>query len=253
MGFLALNGKKVHYIDLNPQGQDVIIMLHGLFTSLAVYFYYIAPRLAKGHRVILYDLRSHGLSEQRDEGYTLEILTDDLLALMDALNIRKADFVGYSYGGTIALYTATLYPEKMGRLAIIEATLMNERVDGRMLSDGLSEDQFERGLEKYSLSTGLSLNAAQAKKVMERNRCLFESGLLPEAFRQGSLLMEKAALEQLSMPVLLLYGKQSENRVSGETLARRIPDAKLFLRKGDHNLPVQQACWISRHLKSFFR
>jgi pimeloyl-ACP methyl ester carboxylesterase len=253
MSFLDIKGKKVHYIEMNPQGQNTIIMLHGLFTSLSVYFYYIAPKLAKRHRVILYDMRSHGLSERRDEGYTLEILLDDLLALMDALDIDRADFVGYSYGGTVSLYAALTHPEKVARLALIDATLMNEVVDGRLLSEGISEEMFRRGLARYLESTGFSLTAARKAQVMERNRCLFENDLLPEAFRHGSALLEEAPLEQLSLPVLLLYGKQSENRVSGETLSLRIPGAKLLLRKGDHNLPVQRPHWVSHRLRSFFK
>jgi pimeloyl-ACP methyl ester carboxylesterase len=253
MSFLDIKGKKVHYIELNPQGQDTIIMLHGLFTSLSVYFYYIAPKLAKRHRVILYDLRSHGLSERRDEGYTLEILLDDLLALMDALNIRKADFVGYSYGGATALYAALQHPEMVGRLALIEATLMNERIDGQLVSENMSESVLKRGIEKYRGPFGSSMTPAQAEKVMEKNHCLFENGLLAEAFRHGSALMEAAPLEQLTLPVLLLYGNRSDHRVSGETLSRRIPRANILFGRGDHNLPVQRAHWVSRRLKSFFK
>jgi pimeloyl-ACP methyl ester carboxylesterase len=249
MNFLDIKGKKVHYMELNPQGRDTIIMIHGLFTSLAVFFYYIAPKLVKRHRVILYDLRSHGLSERRDEGYTIEILADDLFALMDALNIKKADLVGYSYGGTVALYVATQHPEKTGRVAIIEATLMNE---DHLSLEGISENILKRGLMKYQKSTGIPMGAAKIEKVLERNRCLFENDLLPEAFRQGSVLMENAPLEELKLPVLLLYGNRSENKKSGKTLAKRIPGAKFFLGRGDHNLPVQRAAWISRHLNSFF-
>jgi pimeloyl-ACP methyl ester carboxylesterase len=253
MSSIDIKGKKVHYIEMNPKGEEAIILIHGLFTNLAVYFYYIAPRLAKRHRVILYDLRSHGLSERRDEGYTLEILLDDLMHLMDALEIRRAHFVGYSYGGAIALFAAIRHPERVARLALIEATLMNERIGGQLISEDMPESLLRSGLEKYAASTGLSMSGARADQILEQSRCLFENGLLSAAFRDGSARMAEAPLEQLTHPVLLLYGNRSEHSVSGRTLKRRIPRAKLFFGRGDHNLPVQKAPWIHRRLRIFFR
>ncbi|MDR3122062.1 MAG: alpha/beta fold hydrolase [Clostridiales bacterium] len=253
MSYLNIKGKKVHVIELNPRGEKTIIMIHGLFTNLSVYLYVAAPILAKSHRVILYDLRSHGLSERRDEGYTIEILADDLLALMDAMKIERAGFVGYSYGGTVSLYTALLHPERVERLALIETPLLNERLNGRLFSEGIEASMFAEGLKGYSRSTGIRLSSARMAAIEARYSCLFENDLLSNAFKSDANLFDSAPIERLPVPVLLLYGKRSEHRFTGQALERRIARSKLYVARGDHNLPVQRPRWLAHRLKPFFR
>jgi esterase len=97
-----------------------------MFSNLSVYYFNIAPLLATKYHVVLYDLKSHGMSEKVLEGYDLESMTNDLIALMEALNLQQVHLGGYSFGGLIALKMAIRFPERIKKLAIIEAPDPND-------------------------------------------------------------------------------------------------------------------------------
>src|SRR6185369_396766 len=82
----------------------------------------IAPAIAKRARVLLYDLRGHGRSEQPPSGYTIDDMVDDLRGLVDA---EAADqpvvVVGHSFGGHVALRFALRHRDRTAALILLEA------------------------------------------------------------------------------------------------------------------------------------
>jgi pimeloyl-ACP methyl ester carboxylesterase len=253
MDFLDIQGKKVHVVEMNRDGGSPVVMVHGLFTNMSVYFFGSAPRLSKHHRVILYDLRSHGMSEHRKEGYTLELLSEDLLALMDVLSIPSADVVGYSYGGTAALYTALKHPDRIGKLALIDIPILTEAPLDQLIEGRADDASVEKSLAEYTRSTGIPITERKAQKMKEQYRRLFENDLLPDAIRSGRGFEDRLPLENLAARTLLLYGRESPYIETGHMLAARIPHVELKTARGDHNLPVQRPLWVSRRLRKFFR
>jgi pimeloyl-ACP methyl ester carboxylesterase len=249
MARIEVKGSQVNVIEMNVGGGDPVIMIHGLLTSLATYYFETAPIVAHDHHVVLYDLRSHGMSDRRTEGYTLEILSQDLLDLMETLNISRANLVGYSYGGAISLYTALNHPDKVANLALIEAPTLKEKI----LHD------FARGarqllvnqLNNYTKSTGIAVTNSKAESTDNLYNFLTKDKLLLEAVRHDQFFTDVKQLEELITPTLLLYGTQSELLETGQMFASRIPQAELRLAEGDHNLPVQQASFLASELKGF--
>jgi pimeloyl-ACP methyl ester carboxylesterase len=120
-------GARFNAVDMNPGAKEAIVMAHGLFTNMAVYYFRIAPMLASRFRVVLYDLRGHGQSERCAGGYTVAEMSMDLAAIADALGVGRAYVVGYSFGGLVALGAALSWPERFGeRLALIEPPSLAE-------------------------------------------------------------------------------------------------------------------------------
>ena len=74
------------------------------------------PWLGRERRVIAYDVRGHGGTGLGDAGGTLAQLAGDLVALLDALGLARADLCGFSLGGTIVLRVAIDHPDRVGRL-----------------------------------------------------------------------------------------------------------------------------------------
>ena len=248
---IDIDGRKVLVFDLNPEGEKTIVMIHGLFSNLSLYFFSMGPKLAKQHRVVLYDLRSHGLSERRDEGYTLEILSSDLLALMTKMKIPSASLVGYSYGGSVALYTALHYPEKVERLVLIDAPALNEFNIEKSFKKNKDISSVIHTIANYTDATGIAVASDMAEKLHTKFRCLFENDLLLDALRAGRFFLEESPPEQLALPTLLLYGNRSPYLKTGRMLAKRIPGARLHIGRSGHNLPVRQEPWVSQHLCRF--
>lgn len=75
---------------------------------------------ARGRMVILIDPRGHGQSDKphAPSAYADNLLGSDVTAVLDRLGIGKADLLGYSRGGTIAIATAIAHPERVRRLAL---------------------------------------------------------------------------------------------------------------------------------------
>jgi len=116
---LAVNGINFHYWQVG-EGPD-IIMLHGLTGNLAVWHLKMVPLLRNRFRLTTYDLRGHGHSDMPPTGYTTGDMAEDLRSIMDALGIERAHLVGHSLGADIALHCALRYPQRVGKLVLVEA------------------------------------------------------------------------------------------------------------------------------------
>jgi len=97
---------------------DPIVLIHGLADDHRAWRRAL-PDLALRHRVVLYDLRGHGQTSLGKPDGTLRQLGEDLVALMDAIAIERADVAGFSLGGTIAMRAAIDHPDRIRCLALV--------------------------------------------------------------------------------------------------------------------------------------
>ena len=67
-----------------------------------------------------YDTRGHGQSEVTPGPYSIELLANDLVGLMDALQIKKAHLVGLSMGGMICQFVGAHFPERVASLSLCD-------------------------------------------------------------------------------------------------------------------------------------
>jgi 2-hydroxymuconate-semialdehyde hydrolase len=99
-------------------------MLHGSGPGVSAYANWNKsfPYLSKSRRVIAPDMVGFGYSD-RPEGivYGMNAWVEQTINLFDALNIEKADLVGNSFGGALALAMAVKYPERIRRLILMGA------------------------------------------------------------------------------------------------------------------------------------
>jgi len=99
---------------------ETVLLLHGNAESSAAWYGWV-PHLARHHRVVRPDRRGFGASTPmpRDFPWTLDIIIDDHIRLMDALGIERFHVVGCKYGGTIARAFAARRPERVTTLTVI--------------------------------------------------------------------------------------------------------------------------------------
>ncbi len=114
-GLAPVNGIKLYYAVFNEQGKDPVILLHGGFVSSDEWGFEV-PLLAKTHQVIVVDSRGHGRSSLGERPLSYELMTSDVLQLMDQLKIGKASIVGWSDGGIIGMILAIRHPERISKL-----------------------------------------------------------------------------------------------------------------------------------------
>ena len=107
------NGIKIHYA-IYGQGSPVIFLHGGLANT--DYWGNQVPAVAAHHTVILMDSRGHGRSTRDARPYGYDLMADDVVALMDALKIPKADIVGWSDGGILGLDLAMRHKDRVGKV-----------------------------------------------------------------------------------------------------------------------------------------
>jgi pimeloyl-ACP methyl ester carboxylesterase len=116
MSHADVNGLSLYYEE-HGSG-DPLVLLHGGIGAgelLAP----IVPALAAGRRVILVDLQGHGGTADVDRRLRPELMADDIAALIGHLGLERADVMGYSLGGLVALRTTIQHPDRVRRLVLV--------------------------------------------------------------------------------------------------------------------------------------
>ncbi|MCX7121261.1 MAG: alpha/beta hydrolase [Gammaproteobacteria bacterium] len=105
------------YYEQHGEGED-LVLIGGMTSDHQVWK--SAVRLFAPHfRVLIFDNRGAGQSGAPDFPYTMEMMADDTLKLMDALNISRAHIVGHSMGGAIAQQIALTAPDKINKMVLV--------------------------------------------------------------------------------------------------------------------------------------
>lgn len=117
---ILVNGARLHY-ESHGAGPETILFAHGLLWSGQMFEAQVAA--LKGHyRCVTFDWRGQGRSEVTRDGYDMETLYADTIALLRALQVARCHFVGLSMGGFIAMRLAARRPDLVASLILIETT-----------------------------------------------------------------------------------------------------------------------------------
>ena len=117
MAFVEKNGDKIHYSLSGEADAPVILFSNSLGANFSMWDPQ-AAELEKNFRVLRYDTRGHGLSSVSPGPYSIEQLGRDVLTLLDALNIARANFCGLSMGGMIGMWLGLNAPSRIEKLAL---------------------------------------------------------------------------------------------------------------------------------------
>jgi pimeloyl-ACP methyl ester carboxylesterase len=115
-GPLHVNDIEMWRAEFGPADRRPVVMVHGGLAN-SKYFGDVIPFLtAEGFRVICVDSRGHGRSTRSAQPYCYELMASDVVAMMDALHVAKADLVGWSDGAIIGIVMAIHNPEYLNRV-----------------------------------------------------------------------------------------------------------------------------------------
>lgn len=113
-----MNGIELYY-QIHGKGQP-LVLLHGGLGAIEM-FGEVLPMLAAGRQVIGVDLQAHGRTADIDRPMSYEAMADDVAALIQYLRLGKADVMGYSLGGSVAIQTAIRHPDVVRKLVAVSA------------------------------------------------------------------------------------------------------------------------------------
>ncbi|MCP4871762.1 MAG: alpha/beta fold hydrolase [Proteobacteria bacterium] len=124
---VTVDGTDVHVAVDGPADAPAVVLVHGFASSLAVWDG-VVDDLADDHRVVRLDLPGFGRSSRYPGNYTRSALADTVIAVMDAVGVERADFVGHSMGTAIVLTAASEYPDRVRRAALVSPWLYEDQV-----------------------------------------------------------------------------------------------------------------------------
>jgi pimeloyl-ACP methyl ester carboxylesterase len=136
--FITVNGLRMHVVMDGPKDGEPIVFLHGFPDFWYGWHHQIPFFAAKGYRVIVPDQRGYNLSEKpkRVEEYRISVLATDVNALIEALGYETVHLVGHDWGGAVAWWVATMFPQRLKTLNILNVpypTIMAKKLRGGSL------------------------------------------------------------------------------------------------------------------------
>ena len=162
----------IAYYEAGPADGPAVMLMHGFPYDIHSYVD-VAPQLvAQGCRVIVPYLRGYGPTRFRDSATPRSgeqaAVGADMMALMDALGIRRAVFAGYDWGGRAACIGAALWPERCIGLVCVNSYLIQDIANGMVPARAEREValwyqyyfQIERG------RAGLAANRREIAKIL---------------------------------------------------------------------------------------
>jgi len=123
-GYAPVNGLKMYY-EIHGSGEPVVL-LHGAFMTITNNWTGWIDELSKTRKVIAVEMQGHGRTADIDRDISGANLADDVAALLDYLKIPRADLIGYSMGGGVAMECAIRHPDKVRKVVVISSTFRRD-------------------------------------------------------------------------------------------------------------------------------
>ena len=246
-----------------------LLLLHGFTGSMGAWVPSSTSSLASERRVILVDLLGHGKSDKPTSSgrYSLSELLHDLADVLDALGFERADWLGYSMGGRLALAATILMPERVSRLILESASpgLRSEteraerrRTDGK-LADRLERDGIDAfvklwmALPLFRTQRRLDPDLIEAESARRRTNdphalaaCLrgFGTGLQPSFWSD---------LPEIDAPTLVIIGEEDPKFAEvGREMSGLLPDGKISpFPDADHAVHLERPTEWAWAVRSF--
>jgi 3-oxoadipate enol-lactonase len=129
MAYIEIGGARFHYELDGPADAGVVVLSNSLGTNFAMWDAQISALRGK-FRVLRYDSRGHGLSEDTPGPYTIEVLGRDVVGLLDALQIERAHYCGLSVGGMIGQWLGIHAAKRFRSLILCNTAARIGTLDG---------------------------------------------------------------------------------------------------------------------------
>ena len=232
MGHYATIGDLQLYYELHGEGYP-LVLLHGGGSTIETSYGRILPVLAKTHRVIAVELQAHGHTRDIDRPLSFEQDSDDVAALLRQLGIEKADFMGFSNGGTTCLQIGIRHPALVRKLVLIAAS---SRRDGMQpgFFDGFAQARLE------FMPQPLKEGYQKANPDPEGLQRMFDRDV---ARMVNFKDIPDASIQAITAPALVINGDAEVVRAEHAlTLAHLLPNGRLAILPSGHGDYIGEIC-----------
>jgi len=213
---------EIAYLD-EGEGEP-ILLVHGFASSKNVNWVYptwVSELKKNGRRVIAFDNRGHGDSGKLYDATAYEIgtMAGDISALMDHLNVARADVMGYSLGSRMTAVLAQRQPQRLR--SVILGGIGIGLIEGGGPGENVAAALEAPSLEDVTDPVGRTFRAFADQTRSDRRA-------LAACLRGSRRLMTKDEAASISVPVLIAVGTTDEIAGSADSLGKIIPGAEVL-------------------------
>lgn len=119
---LDRSGSLIHYWAAGRKDAPVVVLTHGASMDHRMFDEQLAVLLDAGYRVLSWDIRGHGISKPIGTEFSVSLVVEDLIAIINQLDIDEVVLIGQSFGGYVSQEFLFRYPERVTALGVIGAT-----------------------------------------------------------------------------------------------------------------------------------
>ena len=222
-GYSMINGLKMYY-EIYGEGNP-LVLIHGGGSTIQTSFGRIIPELARTRRVIGVELQAHGRTNDRDNPLSFEQDADDVASLLQNIGIPKADFFGFSNGGSTAFQIAIRHPQMVNKI-IAGSTLYKRNGVPPQFWEFMKQATLDHMPQQYK-DAYMSVAPDPDKLSTMNDKCAKRMA----EFKDWSEDM----LRSISAPTLLIIGdKDLMTPEHAVEMYRIIPECELAIIPGGH-------------------
>lgn len=233
---IKANGIQVSYEVSGKKDGPVVMLSHSLGSGLVMWHPQMKA-LDPHFRVLRYDTRGHGKSEVSEGPYTLELLVEDAVGILDALGIDRVHFVGLSMGGMVGQGLALNHPNRLHSLVLCDTSsivpkegqpAIQERIDTAR-NRGM-EALVDVTFERWFTPSFLSKNPPSLKIIRKQFLATPVEGYIgcSEALRR---LNYRDRLSEIKLPALIMVGEEDPGTpvAASQAIHERIQGSELVI------------------------
>lgn len=261
MPHMNVNGVRLYY---EVAGEGFPLVLIAGFSADHTIWNSMIPLLSTSYQVITFDNRGCGQSDCPDVPYTVEMMANDTLGLLDALGVVKAHVLGHSMGASIAQYIAATSPERVRKVFLLTPFPMINVAAGyslavtlRMLEAGVPFKLIIETRIPWLFSPGFIASQVQVDTFIEKTAAYpYPQPLV--GFRRQLEALEafdsSPLLSRIVAPTFILSGERDiiSPPIQAEVLRKGISHVDLLVAPGAaHLLPVEQPEFCVNTIRTF--
>jgi len=260
------SGLRLRVLESGPETGTPLILIHGWGACVYTFRHLLASRALLERRLIAFDQRGHGLSDKPTPrgSYATSALVDDVRDLMDALDLERADVLGHSLGGGVALHFTLAHRSRVRRLVLaapIGITSVQLPRIGHWLTPRITDRLASFLTPRLLTEILLRSTYGNPRRVSERDIDEYWApSQFPDYYRAARALLEEfdwnaldtRQLASLGHESLVILGTADRLIRGAESAATTIPKAKLVELDGAGHLGIEECAEeFNRAVRSF--
>jgi pimeloyl-ACP methyl ester carboxylesterase len=227
---------RIHYVSYGRG--PAVLLLHGGLSNRRIWFSQIPWLVKAGRQVVLLDTRGHGASGLGTHALSYRLLASDAIHVLDKLNIRQADVIGWSDGGNTALQMGHYWPQRVKKIIAVSANFNPSGLIPKALEETrLQSSRLAHWFKGWWTGSGEKMIVLETRiKSMWRTRPM----------------MEPFDVKNIAIPTLVIIGRKDIISLDhAKQMAGLLPHGFLEVIPGGHSTPVTHSNLVNAAVARF--